>query len=275
MRTTHSNAPLSLGPASAHAVTSVWIEAIDVGRWQPRTVFDDEALVELSRSIRQVGVLQPLVVRPIGGGRYALIAGERRLRASKLAGLQQVPVVVRATSDQASLEIALIENIQREDIGPLECARAYRALMTQFGLTQERVAERVGKARTSIANTLRLLKLPPSIQDGLECGRISEGHARALLALDREDHQLAVYALIISKGLSVRDVEAVASKGPRAGRARRSATDVELTAIEQGLSERLGAPVTVRKSGRGGKIVIEFFSEEDLGAISERIGLRL
>lgn len=257
--------------------SSVAINAIEANRWQPRSVFHDEALHELAASIREVGVLQPLVVRPLTEGRYELIAGERRLRASKLAGLKQVPIIVRATSDQTSLEIALIENIQREDIGPLECARAYRQLMTEFGLTQERVADKVGKARTTVANTVRLLRLPPKIQDGLETGRITEGHARALLAVDKEEVQLALYDQILVRSLNVRDVEKLASQRPRKPRQAKLGleSNPEWSILEEALSVHLGAPVKLQKDEVGGKITIDFYSDDDLERIVEGLGFQL
>lgn len=252
------------------------IDSIEANRWQPRSIFSDHALQELAASIREVGVLQPLVVRPLTEGRYELIAGERRLRASKLAGLKSVPIIVRSTNDQNSLEIALIENIQREDIGAMECARAYRQLMSEFSLTQEQVADKVGKARTSIANTVRLLKLPPKIQSGLEAGAISEGHARALLSIEKEEQQLAVYDLIVSKGLNVRDTEKVASRKPRALRPPRQAPDrADRTHIEEALSVHLGAPVKILPAEVGGKIVVDFYSEDDLGRILDQLGFSL
>ncbi|HVT13041.1 MAG TPA: ParB/RepB/Spo0J family partition protein [Fimbriimonadaceae bacterium] len=265
-----------IGEQFDDAPTSVAIEAIEANRWQPRSVFRDQALEELAASIREVGVLQPLVVRPIHEDRYELIAGERRLRASKLAGLTHVPIIVRSTSDQSALEIALIENIQREDIGPLECARAYRQLMSEFGLTQEQVADKVGKARTSVANTVRLLRLPPKIQDGLETGRITEGHARAILAFDREEVQLAVYEQALSKGMTVRDVERLATRKPRkpAKQPAVAEADPNWTALEENLSVHLGAQVKIQRADVGGRLVIEFYSEDELGGIVERMGLK-
>jgi ParB family transcriptional regulator, chromosome partitioning protein len=247
---------------------------------QPREIFHDESLEELAASIREHGVLQPLVVRPISEGRYELIAGERRLRASKLAGLAHIPVVVRAASAQASLEIALIENIQREDISPLECAKAYRQLMSEFGLTQEQVADKVGKSRTGIANTIRLLKLPGAALDALQSGLITEGHARALLALDSPAKQLAVLDQIVEKGLTVRDVEALSKpqaivrshvRGPRIG----TAEDAENQALEDALATHLGAPTKLRRSGKGGKVEITFFDDEDLQRILDTLGVSL
>lgn len=265
-----------IGEQFDDAPTSVSIDAIEANRWQPRSVFHDQALHELAASIREVGILQPLVVRPLSEGRFELIAGERRLRASRLAGLAQVPIIVRSTTDQVSLEIALIENIQREDIGPLECARAYRQLMKEFGLTQEQVADKVGKARTSVANTVRLLRLPPKIQDGLETGRITEGHARAILAFDHEDHQLAVYDQVVAKGMTVRDVEKLGRRKPKDAPKPKPhpEPDANWASLEEALSVHLGAQVKLQKCDVGGKLVVEFYSEDELSGIVERMGLR-
>src|SRR5947199_5012387 len=179
-----------IGEQADTTISEVLVDAIVPNQRQPRTYFKEEAVQELANSIREVGILQPLVVRPLSEGKYELIAGERRLRASKLAGLETVPVLVRAADDRTSLEMAIIENVQREDISPLESARAYRKLIDEFGLTQEQVAQKVSKSRVSVANTLRLLRLPAQIQQALESGDIQEGHARALLAFESEEEQL-------------------------------------------------------------------------------------
>jgi ParB family transcriptional regulator, chromosome partitioning protein len=255
------------------------VDAIVPNARQPRTHFDEEALRELANSIREFGILQPLIVRPIAEGRYELIAGERRLRAARLAGLKAVPIVVRSAGAQDSLELALIENVQREDINALECARAYRRLMDEFGLTQEAVAERVGKSRVAVANTVRLLKLPEEVQKGLEEGLISEGHARALLGLEGQARQLAVYALILERGLSVREVERIA-KGREAAPATEPApkptpADPNLQALQDALSTYLAAPARIQRSGRGGKLTIDFYSDEDLERILEVLGISL
>ncbi len=265
-------------PASQPA--EVPIGSVSRGSEQPRERFDEATLRELAASMRDVGMLQPLIVRPIGGGKYELIAGERRLRAAKLAGLKRVPIVVRSAGAQHALELALIENLQREDITPLECARAYRRLMDEFGLTQERVADRVGKSRPAVANTVRLLRLPERIQQGLEAGSITEGHARALLALDSPAVQLALYERILAKGLTVRDVEAEAqpggpkkASGPKAR--RREALDPAWAEIASRLSERFGSPVRLRGTPKRGRLVIEFFSDSELERILEALGIRL
>lgn len=258
------------------------LDDITPNQRQPRSFFDEAALEELAASIGEYGVLQPLLVKPLTEGKYELIAGERRLRASKLAGLKTVPVLVRSAGPQNSLELALIENVQREDINALECARAYRRLIDEFDLTQEQVAERVGKSRTTIANTVRLLKLPRRIQEGLEAGRISEGHARALLAFETEPQQLAVYDQILDRGLTVREVER-ASKPATAKKAGGSSAkpSVEPTAdpndhsLEEGLSVFLGTPVKLQRAEAGGKLVIEFYSDDDLDRILESLNFRL
>lgn len=261
-------------------VTEVVVDSITPNPRQPRTHFDEEALAELADSIRQHGILQPLVVRPVGKGKYELIAGERRWRAAQRAGLRQVPVVVRATDPKGSLELALIENLQRADIGALESARAYRQLMDEFGLTQEQVAERVGKSRAAVANTVRLLRLPERILQALEVGEVSEGHVRPLLGLDSPAAQLALFDKITQEGLSSKDVErAVRPSAPSVRRQRKpgvvDATDPNWKALQQAASERLGAPVRLDGSERGGTISIRFFSEEDLIRIMEQLGVEL
>jgi ParB family chromosome partitioning protein len=242
---------------------------------QPRTVFDEGGLEELAASIREHGVLQPLVVRP-RGDEYELIAGERRLRASKIAGLKKVPIIIRHASNQDSLELALIENVQREDIGAMERARAYKRLMDEFELTQEMVAQKVGKARASVANTVRLLKLPLAIQDGLESGKISEGHAKALLSLETPDEQMAMYEKILAEGMNVREIEKATKPGGEARPAVVAKAVVEMDpnmcALEDGLSTYLGNPVKIQRSGAGGKIVVDFYSEDDLNRIVETLG---
>jgi ParB family chromosome partitioning protein len=265
-----------LGEQLETGSTEVSVEAIQPNRRQPRTHFDDAALSELAASIREYGVIQPLIVRPLSEGRYELIAGERRLRAAKMAGLDTVPVLLRAAGHQSSLEMALVENIQREDINPLECARAYRKLIDEFGLTQEQVADKVGKSRTTVANSVRLLRLPAEILEGLGDGRISEGHARALLAFDSPAQQLAVYDQIIEKGLTVREVEnssrKEAKKPPSLEVPSRDPNDGTL---EEALGTMLGSIVRIQRSGVGGRLSIEFYSDEDLQRIFEVFGFSL
>jgi ParB family chromosome partitioning protein len=261
------------------------IESIQPNRNQPRQTFDDESLNELAQSIRKVGLLQPLVVRPISEDTYELVAGERRWRACQIAGLTTVPVTIRIAGQEESLALALIENIQREDISPLECALAYRRLIDEFGLTQEQLAEKVGKSRTAITNTLRLLKLPLPIQDALKLGQISEGHARAILSLDNTQSQLTVLEKVVTKGLSVRETEQairqfLASPSIETSRvtyrASVSATfpkDPGQQMIEEALSMKLGTPVQLKKDTRGGKIIIPFHSADELQRILDVIGI--
>jgi ParB family chromosome partitioning protein len=260
--------------------TEISVESITPNLRQPRTHFDEDALEELAQSIREFGVIQPLIVRPLSEGKYELIAGERRLRASKLAGLATVPVVVRSASSQNSLELALIENLQREDINAIESARAYRKLIDEFAMTQESVADRVGKSRTAVANTLRLLRLPGRILEGVSGGMISEGHARALLGFESEAHQLAVYDQILEKGLTVRDVERAAR--PQKAKASvkpadkpKGAAAAEHGPIEDALSTYFGAPCKIVPGPVGGKLTIDFYSDDDLQRILDVLGFSL
>lgn len=258
------------------STSSVPLSSLIPNRNQPRTRFEDDALKELADSIAVHGIIQPLVVRPIGDDQYEIIAGERRYRAAVLAGLSDVPVVVRAASTQDSLEMALIENIQREDISAIECARAYKELIDAYGLKQDQVAQAVGKSRAAVANALRLLKLPGDIQDAVEAGVISEGHARALLTLDSPVHQLALFKKIVEIGLSVRDVERIVSgrTEPKPEPPTKPAADPNWVALEESLSKYLGSRALIQKSKRGGKIVIEYYSDDELQGILDHIGLK-
>lgn len=272
-----------LGEQAEESTNEIPILSIRANTRQPRTQFDDEKLAELASSIREFGVLQPLIVRLVADDQYELIAGERRLRASKLAGLNQVPVVIRAASAQASLEIALIENVQREDITAMECAVAYKRLADEFDMTQDQVAQRVGKSRVAISNTLRLLKLPKRIQEGIYNEEITEGHARALLMVDSPIRQAALFEKIIKEGLSVREVErqARASDLPRPGGNKKKAdklpihADPNWNALEQGLSEYFGTPVQLSADKIGGKLTLAFYSDDDLQRILDILGVSL
>lgn len=272
-----------LGEQAEESVNVLPVRSIKTNSRQPRTQFDDEKIAELAASIREFGVLQPLIVRPLAEGEYELIAGERRLRASILAGLAEVPVIVRAASAQASLEIALIENVQREDITPMECALAYRKLADEFGLSQEQIAQRVGKSRVAISNTMRLLKLPERITQAIYSGELSEGHARALLMVESPVRQAALFEKIIREGLSVRESEKLARsvESPRLGGQKpRSAPapahrDPNWLALEKGLSEYFGTPVQLAADKIGGKMTISFYSDEDLQRILDVLGVSL
>lgn len=262
-----------IGESQSEGTQEVSIDAIVPNPQQPRKRFSDESLQELADSIKEIGVLQPLVVRPLDEGRYELIAGERRLRAAKLAGLTSVPILIRGADRSASLQIALIENVQREDISVLEAAEAYARLVHDFGLTQEEIAQRVGKSRPSIANALRLLKLPVEIREALASGAISEGHARALLQFDTETEMMLAHQQIIEKSLNVRDVEKLA-RGE--SEAQVSGTQPKVAKRESEfdtqLSEFFGSPARLIRQGKRGKIEIDFFDDESLSAILDRIG---
>ncbi|MCW5945827.1 MAG: ParB/RepB/Spo0J family partition protein [Fimbriimonadales bacterium] len=262
-----------IGESQSEGTQEVSIDSIVPNPQQPRKRFSDESLQELADSIKEIGVLQPLVVRPLDEGRYELIAGERRLRAAKLAGLTSVPILIRGADRSASLQIALIENVQREDISVLEAAEAYARLVHDFGLTQEEIAQRVGKSRPSIANALRLLKLPVEIREALASGSISEGHARALLQFDTETEMMLAHQQIIEKGLNVRDVEKLAR-----GEAEAQATGTKAkvakreSEFDTQLSEFFGSPARLIRQGKRGKIEIDFFDDETLSGILDRIG---
>ncbi|MBI1817807.1 MAG: ParB/RepB/Spo0J family partition protein [Deltaproteobacteria bacterium] len=243
----------------------VLLSEIVPNRFQPREQFDETALDELVASIRRKGVLQPLVVRRVADG-YELIAGERRFRAAQRAGLQRVPVFVRDADDDELLELALIENLQREDLNPLEEARAYRRLIGEFALTQEQVSEKVGKDRSTVANTLRLLQLSNAVQELIASGKLAAGHARALVNVRSETEQLRIAREIVSRRLSVRDTEHLVRAQ------RRPATDPDHRAIEEHLARSLGTKVKIhlRRGGRG-KIEVQFFSLAELNGLVERL----
>lgn len=238
------------------------IDQIDPNPSQPRKNFDEDKLASLAETIRKRGILQPLLVRR-KGSRYELIAGERRWRAARLAGLDKVPVVVREAEDDESLEISLLENLQREDLNPIEEAHAYQQLLDRLGLTQEDLAGKVGKDRSSVANAIRLLQLPREIQEEVASGGISVGHARALLALTHEVEQIRAVALIKQKGLTVRDTERYVQQrkmGAGTGRAKSPALDPDTRRIQDDLSRRLGMKVTIQKRGKGGRVLISYSS---------------
>lgn len=241
-------------------------------REQPRKTFDETALEELADSIRQHGVLQPLLVRPLPSGGYQLVAGERRWRASRMAGLSEVPVVVKELSDTEAMELAIIENLQREDLNPIEEAEGLQALADKCGYTQEEIAASVGKSRPAIANSLRLLRLPEEVREMTKNGDISAGHARALLAFDSSALMLEVAEQIVSRKLTVRDVEKMA-KSPRKTAARKAAKrrDSFYDEVELSLSEALGRKVRVVNNGSKGTLEIEYYSQEDLKDIANAL----
>jgi len=246
------------------------LEALKPSPYQPR--LKKEGLEELAESIREKGVLQPLLVREITPGLYEIVAGERRFQAARLAGLEKIPVIVKDLSPQEALELALIENLQREDLNPIEEARGYQRLMQEFGLTQEEVAQRVGKSRAAVANTLRLLRLPEDIQEDLLEERISAGHARALLALEDENLMRRVRDEIVKRGLSVRQTEALVKKLKEGGKeARKPPPDPDLLALEREFAEIIGTKVRFTWRGRKGKLTIEFYSPEQVEAFLARL----
>jgi ParB family transcriptional regulator, chromosome partitioning protein len=249
-------------------------EKISPNPRQPRSRFDPEELAELSASIREHGVIQPLIVtRAEQPGQFTLIAGERRLLAARLAGLQEVPVILREASEQQLVELALVENVQRADLGPLEAAEAYRQLAEEFNLSHEEIAARVGKSRTAITNTLRLLKLPPDIQRALAEESITEGHARALLALPTPQAQRAALHTILQHGLNVRQSEELVRKlcGEQPEKPPKPAPPPEVKAIEERLRQRLGTRVTLNRRGDRGQLVIHYYSDEELNALIDLI----
>ncbi|HAV11489.1 MAG TPA: chromosome partitioning protein ParB [Candidatus Moranbacteria bacterium] len=233
---------------------------------QPRVLFDDEKLEDLAKSIRQHGVIQPLIVSH-NGARYELIAGERRLQASKRAGLRKVPVIVRDANELQKLELAIIENVQRHDLNAIEEAKSYKKLMEEYQMSQEEVADKMGKSRSLVANKVRLLGLPVEIQRALIETKITEGHAKAILSLDNPEKQRALFDLILKGNLTVRQTEEKTKEVSVRSHKRVSNIDPEVKELEEKLVERLGTKVKVAKSGDGGKIVIEYYSKEDLDSL--------
>lgn len=259
---------------SANKANTLPISEIVTNKDQPRKTFDENALAELADSIIQHGVLQPLLVRPLASGGYQLVAGERRYRASRMAGLKEVPVVIRELSDVETMEIAIIENLQREDLNPIEEAEGLQALIDKCGFTQEDIAVSVGKSRPAIANSLRLLKLPQEVRDLTRDGKLSAGHSRALLAFDNEAMIYEVADNIIRNNLTVRDVERLAKMAektsPKSKTTRRR--DSFYDEVELSLTEVLGRKVKVY-NGRGkGTLEIEFYSVDDLKEIANKLG---
>ena len=252
---------------------TVWlrISEIQPNRDQPRRHFEQESLAELAESISQHGILQPLLVRPLLDGRYQLIAGERRWRAAQMAGVSEVPVIIREIDEQKASELALVENLQREDLNPMEEAAGYKTLMENYGLTQEEIAKVVNKSRPAVANALRLLNLPQPVAEMVAAGEISAGHARALLALPTAEEQIETAKEIIKKGLSVRDIEKKArqaAKPKKTAEQKAKLRDSFYNEVELALTEHLGRRVKVAESGRGGTLQIEFYSQEDLKSLA-------
>lgn len=277
-----ANPPAPVSPVpSADAVRRVALAEIVPSPLQPRKDFPPEALAELADSIRAQGILNPLVVRAAPGGRFELIAGERRWRAAQLAGLADVPVLLREADDPTTLELMLVENLQREGLNPMDEAQGFAELMARFGLTQEQAAQKVGRSRAGVANALRLLKLPPEVQQWLREGRLSTGHAKVILGLPEGDAQLAAARTVLDGGLNVRQTEelvAAAQSAPPASPApdapRPTAVrDVHVAALETRLRERLGTKVSLRYRKGRGQIDIRFFSDDELERLLALLGV--
>ena len=259
---------------STAGVSQVPLSAVSRNPRQPRMRYDPAELEDLATSIREHGVIQPLVVTQSAyPGQYTLIAGERRLEAARLAGLPTVPAIIREASDEQMLELALVENVQRTDLGPFETATAYKHLAEDFGLSHDEIAAKVGKKRVTVTNTLRLLKLPQRILDALANGQISEGHARALLSLPNAQAQTAAFTTVVKKELSVRQTEELVRQlaGHKPARPAKSSRPAETDALAARLRESLGTKVTLRRGPRGGTIIIHFYSDEELNAIAAAI----
>jgi ParB family chromosome partitioning protein len=264
-------------PADAREkVQSLKTEQIYTSRFQPRLTFSQEKIEELARSIHEQGVIQPVLVRAIDVDRYELIAGERRLRAVKHLGIPEIPAIVRRVADADVLEMSIIENIQREELNALEEAKAYRRLAQEFGHTQDHIANRVGKDKTSVSNLLRLLNLPENIQEFLSNNLISFGHAKALLSLHDEKRQTKICEKIIKNGLSVRQVEQLTGGGHRskAKAVRRQSQDNELRAMEEKLQHALGTKVRIYHGKKRGKIEIEYYSLDDLDRVLRLLNVK-
>lgn len=240
--------------------------------YQPRNQFPEPEIAQLAESVKQNGLLQPVLVRRKGDGQFELIVGERRWRAAKLAGLSTIPAIVRNSTDEQSMELALVENLQRKDLNPMEAARAYSRLTAEFGLTHDKIARRLGKDRSSIANIARLMNLPKEIKQFVESGALSTGHAKVILGLDRSESQIRLARQIVEDQLSVRQAERLAAAGARhkrktnQGHTNYSAHDAELV---QRLQKRLGTRVSLQKSGRGGRLVFHYFTPGDLDRLLE------
>jgi ParB family chromosome partitioning protein len=262
------------GAPAENGAALVAVDMISPNPRQPRRDMHAEELEELTASVREHGVLQPLIVTPADSdGQYVLIAGERRLKAARLAGLASVPVIVRPATDQQRLELAIIENVQRADLSALEEAEAYRQLAEDFGLAHEEIALKVGKSRAAVTNTLRLLKLPDSVKNALIEGRISEGHARALLALPAPEAQTAALRTVLAQELSVRQTEELVRKlsGERPAGTPKPAAAPEVLELEERLRASLGTRVTLRAGSKGGTLTIHYYSDEELEALTERL----
>ena len=254
------------------SVQEIPLADLELNPFQPRKHFNEAAIAELASTIREHGILTPVVVRRVGDG-FQIIAGERRIRAARLAGLTHVPTIVREASDAQALQMALVENLQREDLNPLEAAEAYQKLVADFGLTQEELAGRLGRDRSSVANSLRLLRLPKRIREDVAEGALSEGHARALLGLEKTADQLKARDEVVKRGLTVRATEALVRRlrGTGTKKVAEPSQDPNLSALEDQLRTTLGTKVRIVADGKGGTVHITFFSGDDLTRIADII----
>jgi ParB family chromosome partitioning protein len=268
--------PVQVEEQPRQGLVKLKVDKIKSNPYQPRTKVDEEKLSELSASIKEKGIIQPVVVREVGEG-FELVAGERRLLAAKRLGWEEIPAVIAGKlSKEDMLELSLIENLQREDLNPIDTARGYKRLLEECRLTQAEVAQRIGKDRSSVANTMRILGLPEEVQKLVGEGRLSEGHARAILSISGEKEQIALSRRVVNEGLSVRRTEYLAQPGSRTGVSRKRARiSPEFLEIEEKLKQLFGTSVKVLGKGKGGRIEIEFYSEEDLSRILELLQLTL
>ena len=253
-------------------VQHLLVDSIVPNRYQPRQAFPSQELAELTASLKQSGLLQPILVRRKGDGLYELISGERRWRAAKQAGLETIQAVIRNCGDEESVVLALVENLQRADLNPMETARTYHRMMNEFGLTQDIIAQRVGCERSSVANVVRLMNFPLEVQQLIETNQLSMGHAKVILGLSSQNEQLRIAHLVVAKSLSVRETEKVI-ESPSIAK-KRVTKEVRETAwsdVEERLQKRLGTKVIIQKGRRGGKIVIHYFSPPELDGILERL----
>jgi ParB family chromosome partitioning protein len=258
----------ALIPERGEEVSYLDIDRIFPGEQQPRKAFRDDSLKELAASIKEKGVLQPVIVSRVGDGTFSLVTGERRWRAAALAGLKKIPALIKNVASKDSLEIALIENIQREDLNPIDTADAFNRLITDFKLTQEELSDKVGKDRATIANYLRLLKLPEEIKTFVYNGSLSTGHAKAILTIDGKANQIEAARKIIKKGLNVREAEILSRKATRPPKVKLN-KDPQLSSLEEKLIKGLGTKVRILNKGKRGKIEIEYYSLEELERLLE------
>lgn len=261
---------IAMPQISPNTVYEIPVDAIIPNPMQPRQIFEHKGLEDLVASIKEHGILQPLTVTKNGNDSYELIAGERRLRSAKIAGLKTVPAIVRTAGEMEKLELALIENIQRRDLNPIEKAESYYKLIDEFALTQEEAAKRLGIQRSTMANTLRLLSLPSEIQKALADGKLTQGHARALIALESPKEQMRLFKKIVMTGMNVRDTEAQARQVSKTK--KRAAYDPNLEDKKNRIQAALGTKAEIKHQGNGGKIIIHYYSQEELSELINKMG---